>query len=142
MEGGRGLAKGIPARLSSKELRRFGFTLAIPLALLTGIGVWRQHTVPPILLGALAAALTGFSLLAPGLLRPVHRRWMEVAHALGSFNTRLLLSVVYFLVITPTGAVMRILGRDPMARGLRDQPSYWIDHETHADPRGSMERQF
>ncbi len=136
------MATGISARLSPGELRWFGLTLAMPLALLATVGAWRGHTLLPAVLGGLALASAGFALLAPGLLGPVHKRWMEMAHALGWFNTRLLLTVVYFTVMTPTGALMRLLGRDPLDRRLRDRPSYWVKRQQHLDPRRSMELHF
>ncbi len=136
------MATGLSARLSPKELRRFGVTVAIPLALLAGLGVWRGHTVLPGVLGGLAILLAGLALVAPSLLGPVHRVWMQVADALGWFNTRVLLGLVYFLVMTPTGIVMRLLGRDPLDRRLGDRTSYWVQRKRHADARGSMEHRF
>ena len=136
------MATGISTRLSEKELRRFGFTVAIPLALLAAVGIWRGHAILPAVLGGLAVVLAGLALLAPGLLGPVHKVWMRGAHALGWFNTRVLLSLVYFLIMTPTGVVMRLMGRDPLDRRLSDRPSNWVERKRHPDPRGSMERQF
>ncbi|MCI0484529.1 MAG: SxtJ family membrane protein [candidate division NC10 bacterium] len=128
--------------MSAKELRRFGFTVAIPLALLGGVGIWRGHAVLPLVLGGLAIILTGLAVVAPNLLGPVHRVWMQVAHALGWFNTRVLLGMVYFLVMTPIGILMRLMGRDPLDRHLKDRPSYWVERRRHGDPRGSMEHRF
>ena len=142
MEGEQGLATGVSARLSPKELRRFGVTVAIPLALLAGLGVWRGHSVLPMVLGALAILLAGLALMAPRLLSPVHTVWMAGAQALGWFNTRILLGVVYFVVMTPTGIVMRLLGRDPLDRRLHDRSSYWVARTRPPDARASMERRF
>jgi hypothetical protein len=114
------LATGISTRLSENELKRF----------------------LPALLGSLAVVLTGFSLLAPGRLGPVQNVWMRGAHALGWFNTRILLSLVYFLIMTPTGVVMRLLRWDPLHRRLGDGASYWVVRGQDTDPKGSMERQF
>ncbi len=136
------MATGLSARLSPKELRRFGVTVAIPLALLAGLGVWRGHTVLPGVLGGLAAVLGGLAFLAPRLLGPVQKVWMSMAEALGWFNTRVLLGVVYFVVMTPTGIVMRLMGRDPLDRRLGDRASYWVQRRRHPNPRGSMERRF
>ena len=142
MEGDQGLATGVSARLSAKELRRFGFTVSIPLALLGGVGLWRGHVVLPVVLGGLALILAGLAVVAPSLLGPVHRVWMQVAHALGWFNTRVVLGLVYFAVMTPTGVVMRLVGKDPLDRRLRDRPTYWVEKTPHPDPRGIMERRF
>ena len=137
-----GLATGISAQLSPAELRRFGVTVAIPLVLLAALAVWRGHTILPALLGGLAAALGGLALLAPGLLSPIHTLWMGGVHALAWVNTRVLLGLVYFLIMTTTGVVMRLMGRDPLDRRLRDRPSYWVERTQHPDPKGSMERRF
>ncbi len=136
------MAAGISARLSPQELRRFGITVAIPLGLLAGLGAWRGHSVLPVVLGGLAILLAGLALVAPSLLGPVHRVWMQVADALGWFNTRVLLGLVYFLVMTPTGIVMRLMGRDPLDRRLGDRASYWVERRRHANPEGSMEHRF
>ena len=137
-----GLATGISAQLSPAELRRFGVTVAIPLVLLAALGVWRGHTILPALLGGLAAALGGLALLAPGLLSPIHTLWMGGVHALAWVNTRVLLGLVYFVMMTPTGGLMRLAGRDPLDRRLRDRPSYWVERKPPPDPRGAMERRF
>ncbi|MFQ5847549.1 MAG: SxtJ family membrane protein [Candidatus Methylomirabilales bacterium] len=136
------MAAGVSARLSAKELRRFGLTVAIPLGLLSLLGVWRGHTILPAGLGGMAVVLAGLALSAPGLLGPVHRVWMRGAHALGEFNTRVLLGLVYYLVITPMGVVMRLLGRDPLDRRLRDRASYWVAHPRPPDAKRAMERRF
>lgn len=136
------MAAGVSARLSVRELRRFGITVAIPLALLSTLGAWRGHTILPVLLGSLSVALGGLAVIAPKRLRPVHRLWMAGAHALGLFNTRILMGLVYFLVITPMGMIMRLVGRDALDRQLKDRPSYWIEREQHADSVAAMERRF
>lgn len=142
MEGGRGLAAGISARLSPRELRRFGFTMAVPLTLLAAFGAWRGHTIFPILIGGLAVTLAGLGLVAPGSLHPFHRVWMKVADTLGWVNTRLLLGLVYYLVMTPIGLLMRLVGKDPLDRRLKDRPTYWVEKTPHPDPRGAMEWRF
>ena len=142
MGGERGLVAGISTRLSPRELRRFGVTVAIPLALLAAVGAWRGHTTLPAFLAGLAAILGGLALLAPGRLGRVHKVWMSGADALGWFNTRVLLGLVYFFMMTPTGVVMRLFGRDPLDRRLGDRPSFWVERRPHPDPRGSMERRF
>ena len=136
------MATGISARLSQRDLRRFAFTIAIPMILLAVLSAWRGHTFPPALLGGAAVALLGLGLASPAILRPVHRFWMGMAEALGWFNTRLLLSLVYFLMMTPIGIVMRMVGRDPLNRRLNDRPSYWLKTTHRANPRGSMELRF
>jgi hypothetical protein len=63
---------------------------------------------------------------APRLLAPVERGWMRFAEGLGRVNTRIILALLYWLVITPVGIVRRWLA-DPLDRRMRDgRPSVWI----------------
>lgn len=136
------MASGIPTRLSPTDLRRFGLTVALPLLLLALWGMWRQHPVLPWLLGGLALTLGALAVLSPDGLRPVHRVWMRGADLLAWVNTRLVLGLVYFLVMTPIGLLMRLAGRDPLDRRLGDRPSYWMARGPLEDSKGSMERRF
>ena len=47
---------------------------------------------------------------------PAQRVWMLLGDGLGWVNTRIVLGVIFFGVITPTGVMFRLLGRDPMRR--------------------------
>jgi len=67
----------------------------------------------------------------PLLLRPVEKAWMAVARAIGVVMTHVILTLFYYLVITPFGIAMRIAGRDPL--GLKAAPareSFWEAVET------------
>jgi len=75
-----------------------------------------------------AGLLTAAAALAvPTLLLPLCRAWMGLAWALGWLNTRLLLTLVFFLMITPIGLLMRVFGHDPMDRCWRrpGRDTYW-----------------
>jgi hypothetical protein len=75
--------------------------------------------------GALFFLLSG--LFTYPLLRPIYIGWMKFAFVLGWVNTRVILSVFFYLVITPVGLVMRLFGRDPMNRKFdRSAASYWV----------------
>jgi len=50
---------------------------------------------------------------------------MRVAHALGWLNSRILLSIIFWLVITPYGALRRALGQDPLGRRWRTVQPAW-----------------
>jgi len=78
---------------------------------------------------ALAAAVV---LVEMGLRRfaprsRVYRRWTAVFEGIGGVWTGVLLALVYVLSVGPIGLVMRLLGRDPLDRGLAPEPSFWRD---------------
>jgi len=52
---------------------------------------------------------------------------MKVGHVLGSINTRIILGIIYYLLITPMGLVMRLMGKDSMHRSFaQDTDTYRI----------------
>jgi hypothetical protein len=105
-----------PAPASTKQLRNFALlTGGLFIALFSGIPLVRHHVLPiwPLVVGGV---LILWGVVAPATLEPVYRAWMAVGHALGYVNTRILLSIVFFLLVTPLGLLLRLLGRDPMAR--------------------------
>ncbi len=67
---------------------------------------------------------------------------MRLAHALGYVNSRILLSAIYFAVVTPYGLVLRVLGRDTMNRRRSKRPSYWIPKSKTRQSREQFERLF
>ena len=89
--------------------------------------------------GAWIAALAGLLLTAAGLAIPALRRPLYVGFMCASFPigwtvSHLVLIVVFYLVITPFGIVMRMLGRDPMERRLDSGAStYWTPREQPRD---------
>lgn len=71
-----------------------------------------------------------------------HAGWMKLAGALGYVNSRILLSVMYFLVMTPVGALRRMLGHDPLGRRGPGKESYWIARTATRQSREGFERSF
>jgi len=113
-----------------RELRKFGLTVGGVFLLLGVLSWWRGHSVPPLVLGSLGTLLVVPGLLAPRILAPVERRWMAFASLLGEVNARLILTVVFFALVTPIGFVLR-LRHDPLDRRLDD------DRTSDWRPRGA-----
>ena len=87
------------------------------------------------------ALLIPLGLVVPLALRPLFKGWMKVGHVMGWINTRIILGVLYFGLITPMGVAMRMFGWDSMSRALRqDAESYRVVRQ--ARPRTHMTRQF
>ena len=128
---------------SRKDLRVFGIGLGVILGLVTGVLFWKGRTGVVLLIpGALSILFAVTGILAPGAINPVYRLWMPVARAVGWFNTRLILMLVYFLVLTPMGIILRLFGWDPLRLKNRETESYWIVKDTDPVDRERYLKQF
>lgn len=135
------MARPIPARLTRSEGRRFSFPVGLAFAVLAGVFWWKDHETVAGALAALALLLVLAGILVPTRLGPVQRWWMGLAHAISRVTTPIFLGIVYFLVLTPTGVVMRLLGRQPLRREAEDD-SYWIPKSRRGGGVSDMNRQF
>lgn len=122
---------------SRKALRSFGVTVGIVCLLITLLIAWRGNWAIgwlPSLLAAIGSALVFGGLFVPLVLKPLHVAWMTLALVLGYVMTRVLLTAVFYLVVTPTGLVIRLLGKDPLQRRIDPEAStYWIP-KSYDDP--------
>ena len=103
--------------ISGPELRQFGLLFGAILALLFGL-------LLPFLIGysfplwpwVVALLVTVLALLAPTALTPFYRGWMRFGLIAGFINTRIVMFVLYYALFVPTGLVMKLFGRDALAR--------------------------
>lgn len=118
-----------------RHLRKFGLIMSVPFLILSGFLFYKGRPAAPYLLapGVLLAVL---GLLRPGLLDPVEKGWMWFAGKLQIVSTTIILSAAYYLVLTPTGLVMRLFGRDALHLRKKDRETYWVP----ADKDGSANR--
>jgi len=113
--------------ITIKQLRSFGLLVGGIFAL---IGLWPVvvHNENARWWSLVVAAV----LILPALVYAkslfwIHKGWMAVGHVLGWINTRIILGVVFYVIVTPIGMFRRWLGRDPMGRQLRpDLDSYRV----------------
>jgi hypothetical protein len=115
------------SRADSRELRNFALLLGTIVATLFGLAPLARHHPMRLWPWIIAIALWSFALLAPSALRPLHRGWSRFGQGLGWVNTRVILTLLYAIVVTPLGLAIRVLGRDPMARKFEPaKPSYRV----------------
>ena len=135
------MAEGIRTRLTAGEGRKFGLTVGIAFLVLAGIGAWRGKETTALVFGMLGAVLVLAGLVMPTRLGPVQRGWMGVAHAISKVTTPIFLAVIYFIVITPAGFVLRLLGKKPL-RAPHDTTTYWVTRERKPRTADDMLQQY
>jgi len=83
------------------------------------------------------------SLILPKLLTPLNRLWAMFGQLMHKITNPLLMGLVFFLTVLPTGIVLRILGKDPMRRKIDPQAkSYWLERKPSKITPESFDQQF
>jgi len=112
------------------DYRSFGKTVGTAFCVLAGLAYWRNHPLASEVTVVLGALLLAGGFLLPTALRYPYRGWMKFARATGWFNTRLLLILVFYLVITPIALLLRLFGKSTLKlRWEKEAASYWIRRE-------------
>jgi hypothetical protein len=121
--------------------RSFGTSVGGVLCLIAAVLVWRGRITRAEWTGAIGAVLVVFGWLRPMALKPLSDVWWKFAGALGWFNSRVLLTLAFAIVLAPLGLVWRITGKDPLARRRRSWEGWAPYPARYNDPK-HFERMF
>lgn len=122
--------------------RSFGLVMAAALALVSLFNVWHMGRVWP-WTGGLAALLLAAALLRPAILNPLNRVWLKFGLLLHAVVNPIVMALLFYGTVLPTGLVMRALGKDLLR--LKRQPdadSYWIVRAPPGPQPETMKDQF
>ncbi len=138
--------KELPAE--PRDVRKFAITVGIAFVVLWAVFAFvfpylfdKGRDLP--ILWQIGVALAVVGTLVPAVVKPLYFAWMAMALALGFVMTRVLLTIFFFLVMTPVALVFRLIGRDPLHRKLdRAAESYWIEKHYLIEDRTRFEKFF
>jgi hypothetical protein len=138
----------LPSQLADESpaaLRRFGVQTGLVFGALFGVVLpWLFADAPvhwPIWPWVIGGTLVLLGAFQPLWLLPIRAGWFRLGLVLGAINAHLILGILYFLIITPIGLVMRLFGKDPL--GLRKDASRTsYRHPAPPRPRDHVERPF
>ena len=129
--------------VGTKDLRQFGAVLAGILAVFGVIHFLKGHVSVYPWFFAFAGGTLLFVIFLPVALKPVYAVFIRIAHGLGWFNTRVILILIYYFLLTPIGLIMRVFQKDPLDRKIEKHAgSCWIKRDHCAASTESLERQF
>ncbi len=127
---------------STTELKKFGILMFTVLFVLGGFLLWRERPfyiyIFPI---SILFLLTG--LIRPALLEPVYKAWMTLAVSMGWVMTRVILSIMFYLIFTPISLISKVLKKKYLSLGPdKTEDSYWIYKDAGKKAKSNYERQF
>ena len=128
--------------LDRKGLREFGLVTGGIVAVLFGLFFpWLLDRPIPMWPWVIFGVLAVMGLAVPMALGPVYRTWMKFGLLMSKVMTPLIMGIVFFLTVTPMALLMRLLGKDYMARRLdRNAASYRIP--SASTPPKRLEKPF
>ena len=124
------------------DLRKFGITIGIILITIAVLLLWKEKKSNEIfiVIGTLLC-LTGFIL--PIILKPFYFAWMTFSVIMGWIMTRVILSLVFYGIITPIGLLSRLVGKKFLNLKLnKSDDTYWNYHGKHSLKKPNYEKQF
>jgi hypothetical protein len=129
-------------RTDKNQLKNFGVALFVFLSIFAAISFWKAggayRYLAPMAILVLAAALT-----FPNLLKVIYLPWMAVATVIGWVMTRIILSLFFYLIITPFSLILKLSGKDLLDEKIEpEKKSYWVLREKKTITKEELERQF
>lgn len=129
---------------TEKELKSFGLSIGLALVVLAGFLFWKEKGSYFYFL-IVGNVLVILSELCPGILKPLQKPWMMFVVALGWLSNRIILSIIFYLVVSPIGLILRLFGKNFLDIKIdKSKFSYW--NQRNAIPqkvrKENYEKQF
>lgn len=129
---------------SKQDLKKFGLTIGVALIVLGCFLFWRKKDfcIYFLIIGDLFSIL---AISAPLLLKPFQKVWMSLVLIMGWFATRIILSIIFYLVLTPLAFILRMSGKEFLDLKIdKAKNSYWCHRDDTAkiSQKEYYEKQF
>ena len=129
-------------KTGKKDIRSFGITFGIIFLIIAGFLYYQEKDSFQLFI-YLAGSFSGLGFILPILLKPFYMVWMIFATILGWFMTRLILSLLFYIIITPIGLFLKILGKDLLdLKEQENKKSYWTIRNSEMEKNQNYEKQF
>ena len=124
------------------DLRKFGITIGLILLIIAGFLFWKEKESFQILL-TFGVTLCILGIAIPFILKPIYWVWMIFATILGWIMTRVILSSLFYIILTPIGLILRFFGKQFLElRWDKSKESYWNYKIKKKYKKSDYERQF
>jgi hypothetical protein len=129
-------------KTGKRDLRKFGWMVGGVLVVLGVLLFLRHKSNYPYFFWP-GIVLLVFAAIYPAALKQIYIGWMTMAFVLGFIVSHVILTLFFFLIITPIGLIARLFRRDFLSLKLdRQSASYWIQRHDAEKTLADYERQF
>ncbi len=141
------ISKSVDADQAPKQLsnRTFGLIFAgifsviafFPVVFSEGLSALRQWAL------IAATVFAGPALIYPAVLQPLNNLWVKFGLMMHAVINPILMGLIFFIAVLPTGLILKLLGKDPMRRTLdKDAKTYWIPRDNAEFNKEKFKNQF
>jgi len=124
------------------DLRKFGITIGVILLIIAGFLFWKEKESFQILL-TFGVTFCILGIAIPFILKPIYWIWMIFAIILGWIMTRIILSLLFYIIFTTIGLISRLFGKQFLElKWDRSQNSYWNMKTVEPFNKKNYEKQF
>ena len=124
-----------------KDLKNFGFTIGFIL-LIIGVFLFVREKDSFIYFFSIGLIFIGLGIINPIVLKPAYKIWMTFAVIIGWVMTRVILSVLFYLIISTIGIFARLVGKDFLNLKSKNKESYWNIRNKEYELNQDYEKQF
>jgi len=124
------------------DFRKFGITIGVILLIIAGFLFWKEKESFQILL-TFGVIFFFLGIAIPFILKPIYWVWMIFATILGWIMTRVILSLLFYIIFTPIGLILRFFGKQFLElRWDKSKESYWNFRTNEHLKKENYEKQF
>ncbi len=124
------------------DLRKFGITIGTIFLIVAGFFFWKEKESFQLFL-TIGITLFAVGIVIPVILKPVYWVWMVFATVLGWFMTRVILSLLFYVILTPIGLIARSFGKQFLdLKWNKTDNTYWNHHSESIFKKENYEKQF
>ncbi len=127
---------------SDEAVKKTGLTVGVVLILISML-LWYFGKTTFVYFSSFGGLLVIFSFIAIPVLRPFHKLWMMFALMMGFVMSRVILTLLFYIVLTPIGLIAKLVGKKFMPLGFDKKAStYWEKRENLVKQQIDYDRQF
>jgi len=127
---------------SDEAVKKTGISVGVVLVLISML-LWYLGKSSFVYFSSIGGLFVILSFIAIPVLRPFHKFWMMLALAMGFVMSRVILTILYYFILTPIGLLTKIVGKKFMPLGFdKSASTYWEKRENPVKQQIDYERQF
>jgi hypothetical protein len=127
---------------SEKDLRKFGLTVGFVLVIISAALFYFEKS-SAVYFAIIGAMLILIAVIYPKILKPLNKIWMSLAILLGYVMSRIILTILFYLVLTPIGLLAKLFGKKFLdLKYDNSAETYWEKRQIKEKNKLDYERQF